>query len=216
MAGHLPGRGFESLPESLSFFSPLYFLFLILTFLSDFDLGLRSDCQVWSMLKIWASVPPHRTCQLGIRFGWIPGSSALSTRIWPLSCRVTSVAQLVRAWQAKYLPGRGFESLPESLSFFRLFIFSSLFLTFLSDFDSGLRSDCQVWSMLKIWASCVSRSPHPPSPPPHTHIHTINWCIERGKGCRTAGYTWLTKVQWVDVVIGLTIFTAKHGFTCCH
>ena len=46
MAGHLPGRGFESL-ESLTFFSPFYFL----TFLSDFDLcRLRSDCQVWSML----------------------------------------------------------------------------------------------------------------------------------------------------------------------
>ena len=33
--------------------------------------------------------------------------------------------------------GRRFESLPESLSFFPLFIFSSLFLTFLSDFDLG-------------------------------------------------------------------------------
>ena len=42
-------------------------------------------------------------------------------------------------WQLslKYsnLPGRGFESLPESLSFFPLFIFSSLFHTFFSDFD---------------------------------------------------------------------------------
>ena len=33
--------------------------------------------------------PPHRTCQLVIHFGWIPGSSALSTRTWPLSCWVT-------------------------------------------------------------------------------------------------------------------------------
>ena len=33
-----------------------------------------------------------------------------------------SVAQLVKAWQAGVLPGRRFESLPESLSFFPLFI----------------------------------------------------------------------------------------------
>ena len=67
---------------------------------------------------------------------------------------------------AGHLPGRGFESLPESLSFFPLFIFSSLFLTFLSDFDLGLRSDCQVWSMLKIWAS----APRASHPPPHVHL----------------------------------------------
>ena len=49
MAGHLPGRGFESLPESLSvsfppFLSLYFFLSLWLW------LRLRSDCQVWSML----------------------------------------------------------------------------------------------------------------------------------------------------------------------
>ena len=36
---------------------------------------------------------------------------------------------------AGHLPGHGFESLPESLSFFPLFIFLSLFHTFFSDFD---------------------------------------------------------------------------------
>ena len=40
-------------------------------------------------------------CQLGICFSWIPGSSALSIWIQPLSCHADdSVSQLVRGWQA--------------------------------------------------------------------------------------------------------------------
>ena len=66
MAGHLPGCGFKSLPESLSFFSPcLYFLSWFLVFISCLYfsssflslwlwLRLGSECQVWSTLKIWA------------------------------------------------------------------------------------------------------------------------------------------------------------------
>ena len=33
--------------------------------------------------------PLLQTCQLGICFGWIPGTSALSTRTQPLSCGMT-------------------------------------------------------------------------------------------------------------------------------
>ena len=47
MAGHLPGRGFESLPESL-FIPHLSF---------GLWLRLRSDCQVWSMLISEPHVP---------------------------------------------------------------------------------------------------------------------------------------------------------------
>ena len=39
--------------------------------------------------------PLLQTCQLGICFGWIPGTSALSTRTQPLSCRMT--------WKSKQL-----------------------------------------------------------------------------------------------------------------
>ena len=53
MAGHLPGRGFESLPESLSLSFPL-FLSLYFFLFPWLWLGLRSDSQVWSMSKIWA------------------------------------------------------------------------------------------------------------------------------------------------------------------
>ena len=50
----LPGGGFESLPDSLSFYSPLYFSFHFLTFLSHWLwLRLRSNCQVCSILRIW-------------------------------------------------------------------------------------------------------------------------------------------------------------------
>ena len=64
-------RDREALGAKAQIFNMLQFSSLFLTFLSDFDLGLRSDCQVWSMLKISAfalAAPPHRTCQLGIRF----------------------------------------------------------------------------------------------------------------------------------------------------
>ena len=44
-----------------------------------------------------------------------------------------SVAQLVRAWHAGHLPGSGFESLPESLSFS-----PSFFLVFISHLSLSL------------------------------------------------------------------------------
>ena len=56
-------------------------------------IAIRTDCQVWSMLlselaprTSHSPHPSHRTCQLDTRFSWIPGSSALSTQIQPLSC----------------------------------------------------------------------------------------------------------------------------------
>ena len=55
MAGHLPGRGFESLPESLSLSFPS-FLSLYFFLSQQLWLVLRSDCEVWSMSKIWACV----------------------------------------------------------------------------------------------------------------------------------------------------------------
>ena len=44
---------------------------------------------------------PHRTCQLGIHFGWIPGSSCrLKYSNSATELLGDSVAQFVRAWQA--------------------------------------------------------------------------------------------------------------------
>ena len=69
------------------FFSPFYFLVFISHLSLWLWLRLRSDCQVWSMTSepyaphaLRSPHPPHRTCQLGIRFSCIPGGSALSTR----------------------------------------------------------------------------------------------------------------------------------------
>ena len=45
--------------------------------------------------------PPHQTCQLGIRFGWIPASSCrLKYSNSATELLGDSVAQFVRAWQA--------------------------------------------------------------------------------------------------------------------
>ena len=63
---------------------------LIISFLHHAHNSLNpspSICAYWLRL---------RSCQLGIRFGWIPGNSALSTRIQPLSCK--SMAGHVRLW----------------------------------------------------------------------------------------------------------------------
>ena len=35
----------------------------------------------WHPIQIWSYAAPHLTCQLGIHFSWIPGSSALSTQM---------------------------------------------------------------------------------------------------------------------------------------
>ena len=43
---------------------------------------------------------PHRTCQLGICFGWVPGSSAFKYLNSATELPSDLVAQLVRAWQA--------------------------------------------------------------------------------------------------------------------
>ena len=71
-------------------------------------------------------------------------------------------------------PSRGFESLPESLSLsFPLFIF------FLSQWLwLGLRSDCQVWSMSKIWACalCFALATPPPLPPSLSCFHYL-WTL---------------------------------------
>ena len=94
---------------------------------------------------------PHRTCQLGICFGWIPGSSALS--IYSNSTTELLgdlVAQLVRAWQA-ICQVVGLSLSPESLSFFPLFLSRLSHLSF----SLTLRSDCQVWSTSKIWACAL-------------------------------------------------------------
>ena len=82
------------------FLFPLYFSLYF--FLSHWLwLGLRSDCQVWSMsknLSLRLVLCAHHTLPIGHAslvsasagsFGWIPGSLALSSRIQPLSCRVT-------------------------------------------------------------------------------------------------------------------------------
>lgn len=44
--------------------------------------------------NIFISHPPHQTWQFDIHFGWIPGSSVLTTEL-----PNDSAAQLVRAWQ---------------------------------------------------------------------------------------------------------------------
>ena len=44
--------------------------------------------------------PLHRTCQLGIHFGWIPGSSAFKYSNSATELLGDLVAQLIRAWQA--------------------------------------------------------------------------------------------------------------------
>ena len=75
-------------------------LFFPLSFLSSFSLNDFDQVKVWlsclehvnnrSCTSRFALVAPtHRTCQLGICFSWIPGSSALSTQTQPLECRVT-------------------------------------------------------------------------------------------------------------------------------
>ena len=48
------------------------------------------------------ATPSYRTCQLGIRFSWTPGSSAFNSKYSNSATQLlgNSVAQLVRAWQA--------------------------------------------------------------------------------------------------------------------
>ena len=86
-----------------------------------------------------------------------PWSSALSTAT---ELSNDSVAQLIRAWQA-ICQVVGLSPLPESLSFF------PLFLSFISHLSlimalTRFRSDCQLWSMLitEPHASCLSHHPH--------------------------------------------------------
>ena len=142
----------------------------------------RSDCQVWSMLISECHAPrtsrsphpPHWTCQLGICFSWIPGSSALRTRIRP-ELPSDSVPQLVRAWQAICR----FAGSSPSLShcqflfplYFSLYFFLSLWLWL------SLRSDCQVWSMLifECHAPHASRSPHPLLPQSKSLSYASVW-----------------------------------------
>ena len=63
MAGHIPGRGSESLPESLSLSLPLFFLFISF-FLTDFDLGhsltVRSVVSQNLLLKLFQTVENSR------------------------------------------------------------------------------------------------------------------------------------------------------------
>ena len=105
------------------------------------------------------SHPPHRTCQLGICFGLIPGSSALSNRTQPLSCWVTRKL----CWLEH---GRPFARLWARVFPWVTVIFLLFLLVFISPFSlsmcvTRLRSDCLVRSM--------SLHHEPASPPPLTH-----------------------------------------------
>ena len=88
-----------------------------------------------SICAYWLRI---RSCQLGIRFSWIPGNSALSTRIQPLSCK--SMAGHVRSWV----------QVPPWVIHF---LFPSLFLSFSLTLTQA--KVCQVRSSYKIW-SCAS------------------------------------------------------------
>ena len=121
--------------------------------------------------------PPHQTYQLGICFGWILGSLALNTRTRPLSCWVTRWIEH-RAWQAICQV----MGLSPSLSHCH-FLFHSFSLLFISHFLSywlwlRLRSDCQIWSMSKIWAT-------PPSPSHKIMNSSYHECVSNVIICRT-------------------------------
>ena len=165
MAGHLPSRGFKSLPESLPFFSHLFHLRLYFShYFQWLWPGLRSDCQVWSTLiklslcaSCFALASPSQSN--------MPARYRLWLDPWQLSLKHSnsatefpsdSVAQLVRAWQAIWPIARSRVQVTPWVtvtSFFLIFISHlsvSMTLTY------RLRSDCQDWSMLKIWA-CATR-----------------------------------------------------------
>ena len=66
-----------------------------------------------------------------------------------------------------HLPDHGFESLPESLSFFPFFFFVCISHLSISMTLTRLRSDCQVWSMFTTEPALL----HAHCTPPHTHTH---------------------------------------------
>ena len=86
----------------------------------------------------FAVLPPnHRTRQLVIRFGWIPGSSALSTWTQPLECQVTRQLSLFKPFARSQVRVPPWVTV--SFSVFISHLSLSMTLT-------RLWSDCQVWS----------------------------------------------------------------------
>ena len=129
----------------------------------------------------------------------------LSLKYWNSATELLSdsVAQLVRAWQAICQVAGSSPSLSHCLSpppppFFLVFISHISF----SLSVTWVRSDCQVWSMFKIWAFMrlalpACRTP-PPSPPP-SNIHTHNpESVNSNILFLFTGLTWqlLSVVQW--------------------
>ena len=138
--------------------------------------------QVWSMSKIWACAS-HSVLATPSPSD-IPAWYLLRLDSWQLSLKCSNSAtelqgdSVNRAWQAICQV----MGLSPSLSHCHI-LFHSFSLLFISHFLSywlwlRLRSDCQIWSMSKIWAT-------PPSPSHKIMNSSYHECVSNVIICRT-------------------------------